>query len=183
MSFGFYSSSSACLPEFYSKSVLASRFSISLLSVNFFFIMCISIGYILIFRKIKSSKVNKCSIKKKKSEKENKLMKRIILIIVTDIACWLPIITFSYASFFGYPIPDIVHPLSSIVLLPINSLLNPTIYSKIDMLLIHKLKHLQKILRVHIYSNSENSNATTQNPTIQMRLLKNSNTTTQLTST
>ena len=107
-------------------------------------------------------------------------MKRVILIIVTDIACWIPIIIFSYASYFGYPIPDIVHPLSSIVLLPINSLLNPIIYSQIDIILIQKLKQFQqkfqKSLRVHVYSNSDNSNsvnsnATTQITTIQMRQL------------
>ena len=178
MSFGYYSSSSVCLPDFYSKSVVASKFSISLLTFNLFLIICISIGYILILYKIKSSKVRKSF--KKKIKKENKLMKRVILIIVTDIACWIPIIIFSYASYFGYPIPDIVHPLSSIVLLPINSLLNPIIYSQIDIILIQKLKQFQqkfqKSLRVHVYSNSDNSNsvnsnATTQITTIQMRQL------------
>ena len=71
-------------------------------------------------------------------------MERIILIIVKDIACWLPIISFSYANFFGYPIPDMVHPLSSIVLLPINSLLNPIIYSTLDVLLFRKLKQFSQ---------------------------------------
>ena len=63
MSFGYYSSSSVCLPDFYSKSVVASAFSITLLSVNLFLIICISIGYILIFYKIKLSKVNSGSKK------------------------------------------------------------------------------------------------------------------------
>ena len=138
MTFGFYSSSSVCLPDFYSKSKVASMFSLCMLSFNFFLIICISIGYILIFQKIKSTKVNKCS--NKRSQREKTLMKRTILIIATDIGCWLPIIVFSYASFFGYQIPDIIHPLSSIVLLPINSLLNPIIYSRIDYYIMEKLK-------------------------------------------
>ena len=144
-SFGYYSSSSVCLPDFYSKSVVASTFSISLQSFNLFLIVSISVRHILIFYKIKSSKVGKCS--KKKSNKENKLMKRIILIIVTDIACWLPIIILSYASFLKYRIPEILHPLSSIVLLPINSLVNPIIYSRIDSLLFQKLKQVSQKFR------------------------------------
>ena len=52
-SFGFYSSSTVCLPDFYSKSLLASNFSFVLMSFNFLLITLISIGYILIFYKIR----------------------------------------------------------------------------------------------------------------------------------
>jgi hypothetical protein len=46
--------------------------------------------------------------------------------------CWIPIIFMSIASYSGYHLPDIVHPISSIVFLPINSFLNPIIYSRLD---------------------------------------------------
>ena len=73
-------------------------------------------------------------------------MIRVSMIVATDIACWLPIIMFTYASYFGVEIPDIVIPLSFIVLLPINSFVNPFLYSKIEVLLYDMFKYcVQKI--------------------------------------
>ena len=143
--FGFYGSSAVCLPDFYSKSPVSSKFSFALMSFNLFLIVCVSLGYILIFYKIKSRK----SVKPSKTDpkKENTMLFRISLIIATDIACWLPIIAFSFASFFGYQIPDIVHSLTSIVLLPINSLLNPVLYSRIDTTLIRKMNQAISMAR------------------------------------
>ena len=143
--FGFYSSSAVCLPDFYSKSKLSSQFSIILISYNFFLITCISAGYILLYYRIRFTKVEKKS--KNSSKKENTLLYRISLIIATDIACWLPIIVYSYSSFFGYPVPDSVHSLTSLVLLPINSFINPIIYSKIDVILIKKIKKSVSMLQ------------------------------------
>ena len=67
---------------------------------------------------------------------------RISLIVATDMICWLPIIFFSFRSFFGYPVPDIVHSFTSIIILPINSLINPIIYSKLDVIFVNALKNL-----------------------------------------
>ena len=97
-----------------------------------------SVGYVLIFYKIKCKKVKEKF--QTSSKKEKTLVFRISLIIATDIACWLPVIVYSYSSYFGYPIPDSVHSLTSIVLLPINSLINPIIYSKIDVILIKMIQ-------------------------------------------
>ena len=103
------------------------------MSVNLLSIFCISIGYFIIFYKVRSKTINNCS--EKRSENDKKLLIRVFLIITTDVACWLPIIVLSYASYFGYPIPDVMHPISSIVLLPINSLINPILYSKVEVTL------------------------------------------------
>ena len=64
ITFGFYSSSSVCLPDFYSKSLLAKRFSFILMSFNLLLIVLISVGYMLIFFEITSSKVKNHSRKK-----------------------------------------------------------------------------------------------------------------------
>ena len=136
--FGFYSSSSVCLPDFYSKSLLASRFSCVLMSFNLLMVILISVGYVLIFREIRQSKVNNLS--KNRSNNERKFMIRVFMIVATDIVCWLPIIAFTYASYLGLKIPEIVHPLSSIVLLPINSFINPFLYSKVEIVLYQFIK-------------------------------------------
>ena len=149
--FGFYSSSTVCLPDYYSKSQLASNFSFVLMSFNLLLIVLISAGYILIFYKVRSSRVNNLSTNK--LEQERTLMIRVSLIVATDIVCWLPIIAFTYASYFGYQTPGIVIPLSSIVLLPINSFLNPFLYSRVETVLYEILKNFVKrinIIRMYI---------------------------------
>ena len=142
---GFYSSSAVCLPDLYSKSKLSSQFSVILISFNLFLITIIAVGYVLLFYKIRFTKVQKSSRNSSKTEKT--LFFRISLIVATDIACWLPIIVYTYSSFFGYPVPDSVHSLTSIALLPINSLINPIIYSKIDVILMKKIRQVTSMLQ------------------------------------
>ena len=137
-SFGFYSSSAVCLPDFYAENYVTSKYVFALMSFNLILITFISLGYAFIFYKIWFSESDK--LLKNRSKNENTMLYRVSLIVATDIACWLPIIVFSYAKYFGYQTPDIVHSLTSIVILPINSLLNPIIYSKLDVVVNNKLK-------------------------------------------
>ena len=144
-SFGFYSSSSVCLPDFYSESFLALRFSFALLSFNLLVITVICVGYVLIFYNIQRKQVDQRT-KEKSSQNEKTMFVRVFLIVATDVACWLPIIIMSFLRFLGYRVPDIAHPISSIVLLPINSLLNPVLYSKIEAFIFRKLVFLFELL-------------------------------------
>ena len=81
----------------------------------------------------KASKSSKNSGQRSASQKRNDNMKkRVIYIIVTDAFCWVPIIIIACFSHTGYEIPAVIHPLSAIVFLPINSVINPIIYSKVD---------------------------------------------------
>ena len=142
-SFGFYGSSAVCLPDFYPENYMTSKYVFALMSLNLILIIFISFGYALIFHKTWFSESDKLS--QNRSKYENTMLYRVSLIVATDIACWLPIIMFSFAKFFGYQTPDIVHSLTSIVLLPINSLLNPIIYSKLDVIINEKLKYFSSI--------------------------------------
>ena len=153
MTFGFYSSSAVCLPDIYSQNSTASQFSFALMIFNMFLIVCISLGYTFIFCKLRSKNfkaIQKKSFKKsskKSRENDNSTLFRIFLIVATDVACWLPIILLTFANFFNYEIPEIVYSLTSIVFLPINSLLNPIFYSKVDVVLKENSRRLIKRLR------------------------------------
>ena len=144
--FGFYSSSTVCLPYFYSKSLLASNFSFALMSFNLFLIALILIGYILIYYKVRSSRVHS-HLSNNRIDPERIFMIRVSLIVATDIVCWLPIIFFTYTNYFGWKVPSIIIPLSSIVILPINSFVNPFLYSRVEVILYKILKYcLKKIV-------------------------------------
>ena len=61
-----------------------------------------------------------------------KMKLRVFLIIITDMSCWLPVIIMSIISYSGYKLDGEVLPYSAIIILPINSAINPIIYSGID---------------------------------------------------
>ena len=111
------------------------------MSLNLVMVIIISVGYVLIFKKIRKSKVNNLS--KNRLENDRKFMLRVFMIVATDIVCWLPIIAFTYASYFGLQISDFIYSLSSIVLLPINSFINPFLYSKVEITLFKLVNNLK----------------------------------------
>ncbi|KAJ8023909.1 hypothetical protein HOLleu_36483 [Holothuria leucospilota] len=60
---------------------------------------------------------------------EMKLATTISVIVGTDMLCWLPIITLSVLSQSGIDIPTKVNPWLVVFVIPINSAMNPFIYS------------------------------------------------------
>ena len=56
---------------------------------------------------------------------------RITRLVVTDFACWMPVCFMAFASIAGVTLSPVVYPVSAIILLPINSALNPVLYSNI----------------------------------------------------
>ena len=57
------------------------------------------------------------------------LWKKIFWLVFTDFICWVPICIMSFMSFGGVIIPGIVYPITAIILVPINSVVNPWLYS------------------------------------------------------
>ena len=116
------------------------------MSFNVFLIALILIGYLLIFYKVRSSRVHS-QISNNRTDPERIFMIRVSLIVATDIVCWLPIIIFTYFNYFRLYVPYIIIPLSSIVLLPINSFVNPFLYSRVEIILYKISKYfLEKVL-------------------------------------
>lgn len=61
------------------------------------------------------------------STKPNQI--KIVIIILTHFAAWLPMIIIEFLSLFGVPIPTIVYSWIAVTVLPINSAINPLIYT------------------------------------------------------
>ena len=127
--FNFYSSTSVCFPDFYSQTSPEKEFSLFVACVSlssFVFICCC---YYSIMRMTRRSSVSSNASAKSKS---GRMMKIITYIIVTNASCWLPIIAMTFVSFFGVNVRDYLAPVSAIVILPINSLINPILHSRLD---------------------------------------------------
>ena len=95
--------------------------------------------------------------------------KKILRLVVTDFLCWVPISIMAFINFGGNTVPDVAYAISAIVLLPINSALNPILYSDyIDKLF--KLIKNKYIARHKRARQTQNSAAETHQPTAATNL-------------
>jgi len=89
------------------------------------------------------------------------MQRRIALLVVTDCMCWVPICIMSLFHVTGTPIPDSAYAVTAIVLLPINSALNPLLYSRIfRSLWLRGLSFLRSLLTFGIDSSSSSATGT-----------------------
>ena len=131
--FGYYSSSGVCFPDLFSRETPEFYISFAIVTYNLVALLFIATTYFYIFLTYNKKPMLGTEKQQRLITKSTKTLKRrIIFIIVTDAISWVPIIAFAILSYSGKELPGVVHPLSSIVLLPINSALNPVIYSRFD---------------------------------------------------
>ena len=128
--FGYYSETSICMPRYFViRGDNAWEYSLAIILLNFASFMFISVSYILIYkRSMKQRPINSESEAKLK-KRETKMQKRIARIIVTDFACWIPICIIAFVKFGGANVGGIVYQITAVFLLPINSVLNPFLYT------------------------------------------------------
>ena len=130
----FYGNDGVCLFKYFVNYDDPQR--IYSLSVQVFNILCfiiVAVSYII----INTTTVNNSNIltqgnnpNAKFVRKRNvKLQRKITAIIVTDFACWIPFVVVSFLHFFKVLDASRTYGVFSIVILPINSIINPLFYS------------------------------------------------------
>ena len=150
----FYGNEGVCLFKFFVREDDPQRIYVWLvLSINMIFLGIVSACYIFICGYAKSnSRVltkEKTPMGDKIRERNRRLQRKITLIIVTDLLCWLPVTIVSCLHSANVLDATPYYPLISIVFLPINSVINPLFYNDILTGRIHKFgKKLAKVLIV-----------------------------------
>ena len=128
--FGYYSQTSVCMPRFYvAYDGDAWEYSVAIITVNFVSFLFIAVGYVLIY--VRSSKSQLENRNRKQNQTTTNMQKRISRIIITDFLCWIPICIMAYVKLSGYYVDDIAYIVSAGLLLPINSAINPLLYSSL----------------------------------------------------
>ncbi|XP_048778316.2 G-protein coupled receptor GRL101-like [Ostrea edulis] len=94
---------------------------------NFFLFLGILVGQISMFVEVMRSGASVRSSKSK--EREKNLAATVFAIVLTDICCWIPVGTIGMLTFFGIAVPPDVYAWIIVVVLPINSALNPLLYT------------------------------------------------------
>ena len=129
---GFYNTADTCLPKFFTNSLIAAwEYSIAILTLNLACFTLIAVSYILIYiRSTKKRQINAArTIDLQK--REAKMQKRIARIIITDFVCWVPICIMAYVQIspkYSFSSVELLDAFAGFVL-PINSALNPFLYS------------------------------------------------------
>uniref|UniRef100_F6YU08 G-protein coupled receptors family 1 profile domain-containing protein n=1 Tax=Ciona intestinalis TaxID=7719 RepID=F6YU08_CIOIN len=121
---GYYGGTSVCMPRLYLKVGDATwGYSTFIVTFNFILFMFIFVSYILIYKKGTKMKPQK--------DKSRKLQNKITRLIITDFCCWIPICLLAYISLGGVALNKIVYAVSAGLIFPINSALNPLLYSSV----------------------------------------------------
>lgn len=67
--------------------------------------------------------------------------------MITDFCCWVPLSIMAFINFAGVRLSPEAYAVSAIVLLPINSSLNPIIYSNLLDKILDLIRHLRKQMK------------------------------------
>jgi len=126
--FGFYSQTSVCMPRFYTSTSDSSwEYSIFLITLNFMLFIYMVVVYVLAYKKVSGMSVSTST----KKETNRGIQKRISRLLLTDFFCWIPVCIMAYLRVAGVVLPPDAYIVSAGFLLPINSAMNPLIYSKL----------------------------------------------------
>jgi len=124
--FGFYSQTSVCMPRFYASTSESSwEYSTFLIILNFMLFIYMVIVYVLVYEKVTGTKISTSNRK----DRNEDMQKRISRLLLTDFFCWIPICIMAYLSVARVPLPPDAYIASAGFLLPINSAMNPLLYS------------------------------------------------------
>ena len=136
--FGYYGETSICMPRFFVATSDSSwQYTLVIITINFLAFLFIVSSYVSLYIKFKTQRRE---IHDKNAAKQEKTMqRRIARILATDFACWIPLCIMSYVRISGYELSSIVYQVSAVFLLPINSALNPFLYSSIIDKMLKKL--------------------------------------------
>ena len=113
--------------------------------LNFILFMLIALGQLGIFTAIKMSVV-KTSNDRKSSEMI--LAYRLATVVVSDFFCWFPIGVLGILAINDFPVPSEVNVALAIFVLPLNSALNPFLYTLNAVLEKRRAQRLKKFTQL-----------------------------------
>ena len=125
----FYGNDGVCLFKYMvTSSDPQVAFSISVLFANFTCFLIVSCCYIVIEFRASKSLLQVCSDNRELLRRNRKLQTKISVIILTDFLCWVPFILTCMLHLTEVIDATSFYPVFSIVILPLNSVINPVLY-------------------------------------------------------
>ncbi|KAI1286731.1 Relaxin receptor 1 [Halotydeus destructor] len=127
----FYGSSGLCFPLHIDDPFTTGweYSAVVFLGINFPAVMIIIYLYIRMFLTIKADRKLSRPFCQETKREDAVLAARLFFIVFTDCLCWLPIIVIKIIAFLEYPINPAINAWLIVFVLPVNSALNPIIYT------------------------------------------------------
>ena len=128
---GFYGNDPVCFFKFFVPSdEPQSVYSWSLLATNFVCFGVISISYLVVFVITSASSLSQSQgvTGDMVRSRNNRLQRKISIIILTDFLCWVPFVIICFLHTIGQVNGSPWYALLSILILPVNSVINPLLY-------------------------------------------------------
>ena len=124
---GFYGSSAVCLFKYFvTKDDPQHMFSIAILWLNLACFVIITASYLKILHQTTKSSQ---AVAGAMANKSILLQTKISMIILSDAVCWLPFITYAFLHYTEIENAEKHYLFFSVILLPVNSVVNPIIYN------------------------------------------------------
>ena len=131
----FFGNDGVCLFKFFVTPDDSQKiFTMVILAISIFCFAVVSVAYITInvittkiSKSLLSSSGPTANVVKKRNQK---LQRKIATIISTDFLCWVPFVLVCFLHYYGVLDATAQYGLFSIVILPINSIINPFLYSE-----------------------------------------------------
>ncbi|XP_032005045.1 relaxin receptor 2 isoform X2 [Hylobates moloch] len=140
----FYGKNGVCFPLYYDQTedIGSKGYSLGIfLGVNLLAFLIIMFSYITMFCSIKKTALQTTEVRNRFG-REVAVANRFFFIVFSDAICWIPVFVIKILSLFRVEIPDTVTSWIVIFFLPVNSALNPLLYTLTTSLFKDKLKQL-----------------------------------------
>ena len=127
---GFYGNDGVCLFKYFVTPTDPQKiFSLAILLINFVCFVLISASYAMVIFVTNSSGQAVGSRQDNPANARNMaLQRKVSMIILSDFSCWFPFLTIGLLHFANLIDASKYYELCSIIILPINSVINPLIY-------------------------------------------------------
>ncbi|XP_076466671.1 relaxin receptor 2-like [Babylonia areolata] len=146
LSLDFYGETSICLPLPVTRHKFSGQFYAFAIFIilNFSLFVLIGMGQICIYCIIRNA--SKQAGANRRSQ-ELAIARRLFLVVFTDFCCWFPIGLMGLLANYGVPIPGVVNVWAAIFILPLNSAINPFLYTLNTLLEKRRTAQLQQRTR------------------------------------
>ena len=124
----FYGQTGICIPLPITRNIVnGRRYSFAIMSVlNLILFVLIAVGQVFIFLSVRH---NSIASDPTRQSRDIAIARTLATIVLTDFLCWFPIGLLGLLASVGVPIPDEVNVGIAIFVLPLNSALNPFLYT------------------------------------------------------
>ena len=125
----FYSSTGICIPlPITRRRFDGSEYAFSIMIVlNFMLFLLIALGQVVIYKAVRANSMA-TSVTSRQSQ-DSDIARRLFTVAMTDFLCWFPIGLLGLMASQGTPIPGEVNVGMAIFVLPLNSVINPFLYT------------------------------------------------------